>query len=525
MTLYSPATHGHAAAAQPCACGCAPCDNECCELECLVRPRFFCGQLLTDSDLSAMVNWSRARFRLARQRHGWGVVCGLEVTRDPQNPAGVQLAPGYAIDCCGNDIVACEPSSYSLAKLCPTAECRDPHSERRRQLEELRERADVLLRRVAAMSEEHQRLLQAQVDALRLAHPSEDRDRLRAAIAALETEGAKHSPTFADAEAARGDLFSRSLGRAQAIDLFLHYAETGAEPQSTLRGGACGAAECEDSRTREGHRLSHQIVVGRPAPPSDWDDWKRRFDERRSNVFFSRIKAAAEAGEKAEAGEENADEAAKARRAARAALALWLNDPRRAPGEFSFATDRARQISADIAPPAKGWANELPALAFWLYLDDLIGWLACACASCDRADGVPLARVWLAGAENGQPCRVVAIDHAPPSRRPLRRDDCLPARPNPESPAAPGCANLGDLLGWRWEDAQRELGARGIEAQLELVDSTTWAGVQQLLGCSSEALAPCRGATVRALYVDLGGDWGRRVVGFCEPASGGGFTS
>jgi hypothetical protein len=123
-----------------CGCGgsggtCAPqgdCATQCCELECLVRPNFFCGQLLTDADLSAMVEWTRKRFALSRYKDGWGVVCGLDVTCGPPDGASaaccdmpangkgpfVWLAPGYAIDCCGNDLVVCEPLRIDLSSIC-----------------------------------------------------------------------------------------------------------------------------------------------------------------------------------------------------------------------------------------------------------------------------------------------------------------------------------------------------------------------------------------------------------------------
>ena len=49
-----------------CGCGCGGwcgCDTRCCDLECLVRPNFFCGQLLTDADITALVDWTRSRSR------------------------------------------------------------------------------------------------------------------------------------------------------------------------------------------------------------------------------------------------------------------------------------------------------------------------------------------------------------------------------------------------------------------------------------------------------------------------------
>ena len=46
---------------KPCNCGCSDCQGDCCSLECLIRPNFFCGQLLTDRDLKAFVDWISAK--------------------------------------------------------------------------------------------------------------------------------------------------------------------------------------------------------------------------------------------------------------------------------------------------------------------------------------------------------------------------------------------------------------------------------------------------------------------------------
>jgi hypothetical protein len=101
---------------ESCSCGCAPCDQTSCSLDCAVQPRYFCGQLLTDADLTAGITWSQSKFRLGRRRDGWGVVCGLDVTCGPE--AGMVTArPGYAVDCCGNDIVICADAQVDLNKL------------------------------------------------------------------------------------------------------------------------------------------------------------------------------------------------------------------------------------------------------------------------------------------------------------------------------------------------------------------------------------------------------------------------
>ena len=108
---------------KPCSCGCADCEGSCGELDCLERPRFFCGQLLTDQDLSALVGWTQDKFRLNRFRDGWGVACGLEVRRNPKQVSQVLISPGYALDCCGEDIVVCKEMALDLQGACPPEDC------------------------------------------------------------------------------------------------------------------------------------------------------------------------------------------------------------------------------------------------------------------------------------------------------------------------------------------------------------------------------------------------------------------
>ncbi|MEX3788810.1 hypothetical protein [Paraburkholderia sp. BR14374] len=70
------------------------------------RPRFFAGQLLTDEDLQLLGDYVDAKNRLhSRALFGSGVVCGLEVVCQPCGMGHVIVKPGYALDCCGNDIV------------------------------------------------------------------------------------------------------------------------------------------------------------------------------------------------------------------------------------------------------------------------------------------------------------------------------------------------------------------------------------------------------------------------------------
>ena len=95
---------GSSAPASPCKCGGASCSL--CQDQGYVRPRFFAGQLLTEDDLQQLEGYGVAKNRLhMRQLFGAGVVCGLEITCYPCGGGKVMVNPGYALDCCGNDIV------------------------------------------------------------------------------------------------------------------------------------------------------------------------------------------------------------------------------------------------------------------------------------------------------------------------------------------------------------------------------------------------------------------------------------
>ena len=94
----------------PCGCGGASSKEDCAALDCrsdgYVRPKFFAGQLLTEDDLQALADYTTAKNRL-HNRHlmGSGVVCGLLVKCQPCGGGKIVVQPGYALDCCGNDIV------------------------------------------------------------------------------------------------------------------------------------------------------------------------------------------------------------------------------------------------------------------------------------------------------------------------------------------------------------------------------------------------------------------------------------
>jgi hypothetical protein len=101
-----------------CADPCPPRCPNCGGLECLCRPRFFPGQLLTDETLNLLSRYVVEKNKLHnRYLHGWGVACGLEVTCDPCNPKQVVVRTGYALAPCGDDIVVCNDQAVNICEL------------------------------------------------------------------------------------------------------------------------------------------------------------------------------------------------------------------------------------------------------------------------------------------------------------------------------------------------------------------------------------------------------------------------
>lgn len=93
-------------------CTCGSCGG----LECLCRPRFFAGQLLTEEDLNRLDHYIRARFRTHNLSvHGDGVVGGLKVLCDPCGE--VKVTVGHAISPCGDDIIVCDDTGVPVCDL------------------------------------------------------------------------------------------------------------------------------------------------------------------------------------------------------------------------------------------------------------------------------------------------------------------------------------------------------------------------------------------------------------------------
>jgi len=106
-----------AAKTPPCEPACPPVCPDCGGLECLCRPRFFAGQLLTDEDLRRLDHYIVAKNRLHnRYLIGWGVVCGMEVVCNPCDGT-VTVKSGYALSKCGDDIVLCGDTVVAVCDL------------------------------------------------------------------------------------------------------------------------------------------------------------------------------------------------------------------------------------------------------------------------------------------------------------------------------------------------------------------------------------------------------------------------
>jgi hypothetical protein len=110
----------------PSTCSCPVCVG----LECLERPRYFAGQLLTEAELNSEQAYVLAKNRLHnRYLHGWGVVCGLEVVCHDCEGL-VTVKQGYALDPCGNDLIVCADHDFDVIKA--IRDCRDARRRKRR---------------------------------------------------------------------------------------------------------------------------------------------------------------------------------------------------------------------------------------------------------------------------------------------------------------------------------------------------------------------------------------------------------
>jgi hypothetical protein len=79
-----------------------------------VRTRFFNGMFITREDLETEQRYVRVKNRLRNRAAGQGVVWGLNVGRSGDH---VYVLPGYAVDCCGNDLTVTTAYRVEIAAL------------------------------------------------------------------------------------------------------------------------------------------------------------------------------------------------------------------------------------------------------------------------------------------------------------------------------------------------------------------------------------------------------------------------
>lgn len=81
-----------------------------------IRTRFFDGMFLTQADLETEQRYWRLKRRLTNRALGEGVVWGLRLEWKARNRT-FALSPGYALDCCGNDLIVEGPIELSEQQL------------------------------------------------------------------------------------------------------------------------------------------------------------------------------------------------------------------------------------------------------------------------------------------------------------------------------------------------------------------------------------------------------------------------
>jgi hypothetical protein len=98
-----------------CSCHGSPAEHSRAVAATLERPRYSTGLILEESDLTSAVEYTRSLSRLlARNMFGCGVICGLEVTMGADCGLIVNVAPGLALDGCGDPVEVPAPIALEL---------------------------------------------------------------------------------------------------------------------------------------------------------------------------------------------------------------------------------------------------------------------------------------------------------------------------------------------------------------------------------------------------------------------------
>lgn len=349
-------------------CGCeAGCDSRCCELECLVRPNFFCGQLLTEADLAAMVDWTRKRFSLARYRDGWGIACGLDLScsdpggstsccGDTKSGPAVYLASGYAVDCCGNDLVVCEPMRIDLSSVCapPDDPCRPGTS----------------------------------------------------------PGPVPHGPPAGDPAGVPANCLEIDPTGLYAVQVSLCYRENLSHGMRAMfRGGCSDEGPCEYSRVLESPCVHVEEIALQPAtevrsPEEQWVEDFRTYIRRETRDLRVLLGKGIE----------------------EVARFIARNPPYQMCFLQDMVCCVLDHAERPQGGPRTATQLELTTLGMYLLVDRMLRHLRCGCGECKPDTGVPIGRVLMRRTVvNGKTqCKVVSIDAGLDHRRQLRKDVCHP---------------------------------------------------------------------------------------------------
>lgn len=100
------------------------CQCDVCKVKHFERNNYFHGKMLSARDLRAEQEYfNEKRWLINRTIAGWGIVCGLEVKVDY---GCFVVEPGLALDCCGHELLVCEPQRLHPNKIAEQLEI-DPY--------------------------------------------------------------------------------------------------------------------------------------------------------------------------------------------------------------------------------------------------------------------------------------------------------------------------------------------------------------------------------------------------------------
>jgi hypothetical protein len=105
-----------------------PCQCDVCKIRAFERNHFFPRKLLTPRDLADEQKYfNEKRWLINRMVVGWGIVCGLDVSVEPDQ---LTVQPGLALDCCGRELLVCDRRCVKFEGIPEAAGYRPPEPPR-----------------------------------------------------------------------------------------------------------------------------------------------------------------------------------------------------------------------------------------------------------------------------------------------------------------------------------------------------------------------------------------------------------